>query len=115
MKITNQDTNILEVLNKESKLSVYGISRKIFSKLNSDGIRAKSSSILYRLKGLIKYNLVEEEKENGKTFYSIVEENVIFDYKNPRTKIGGMTIHYEKACAVRINSAWEVITFDKSI
>ena len=111
MKITDKHTPILEVLNEESPLSSYGIAKKMYPKLNSNGWKAQSGSVFHYLQDLLEYNIVKGKKENGKTIYSLVEENIKFDYKNPRTIVGGMIVYYKKAFLIRINSVWEVITF----
>ena len=114
MRIENKHTPLLEVLFKEKyeKISAYEITKRMFKKLNVAGVRAKTSTILDWLKVLVESDLVEEKKENGKTSYSIIRENIKFDDKNPRTIVAGMVIDYEKAFAIRVNDGWQVITFE---
>ncbi|GAI34895.1 unnamed protein product, partial [marine sediment metagenome] len=110
MEINNQDLKILNILYKNKSLTAYEITRRMFPKLNSDGIRAKTNSIKYRLKRLIELNLIIEEKEDNTNYYSIVKENVQFT-RTSQASSPKRTIDLGMGFWIRRNSDWEILNF----
>ena len=93
---------ILDKLNFKEEFSVYKLTRKLFPELIKDyAIRSKVVFVTYRLKKLCEYGIIELDKQNGITYYSLIADRAYVDH----LRIGN---RFQKSCYVCINSKWHV-------
>ncbi len=113
MIIEDQDLEVLNILYRGSSLSAYEITKRIFPKLNSNGLTAKKKNFIYRLREMVKMNLIIEKEKSGTNYYSLVKKNVEFaEDSQASSKSPKRTIDLGKGYWIKINSeVWEIVNF----
>ena len=101
--------NILNSLEIGKNLSIYFLAKKLFSKLkNSYELGRKDSFIRAKLKKLLDYGLVKQDKEKDRVTYILIPEKCKFmKLRNKKLKIN------QNSYFLNIGNKWFIFPFNK--
>ncbi|MHA1667578.1 MAG: hypothetical protein ACTSUR_02875 [Candidatus Heimdallarchaeaceae archaeon] len=114
VKIDEIDIKMFEIIKREKECTTTQIAKELFSPKDDYELRKKDVFIRKRLNKWVEVGLIEKVENNGKSFYKIPLENIIFGkasivVENEEKRVD---IDIGNAMVVKLNDKWIIVQYE---